>query len=292
MPRSMTGYGRGECAMAGVHVTIEARSVNHRFCEVVSRLPRALMVLEDRIRKTVTQYIARGRVELSVSMELVDGRQKTVKVNLPLAHDYLAALNALRSELGLDEPVRLSDITSLPDVLTFEENIADPEEAWVLVSSALCSCMESLQAMRQKEGENLAADIAGRVEKIACLLNDIERRAPAVVEEYREKISRRLAELLPPGTIDEQRLTMEVVLVAERSNITEEIVRAKSHLSQVAASLKSEGAIGRKIEFLLQEINREITTISSKSPDLSIAEAVVIIKGELEKIREQIQNLE
>lgn len=292
MASSMTGYGRGESLADGLHVVAETRSTNHRYADVVPRLPRSLLSLEDRVRRTVGEYVARGRVDVMILVEPVGRSLKTVKVDTLLASAYMNAFNQLSAVLGIDAPIPLSDIASLPDVLSIEDKVLTVDEAWPVVSQALVECMQSLSAMRLEEGRRLAADVEARISGLETELDKIEARSSLVVEEYRRKLARRLADMIPSSAMDEPRLSLEIALLAERSNITEEIVKLRSHISQAGRTLESEGAVGRKLDFILQEMNREINTIASKSTDLSISESVVLIKSELEKIREQIQNLE
>lgn len=292
MPRSMTGYGRGEAISGQQRVACEMRSVNHRFSEIVVRLPRALSVLEDRVRKTVADRVVRGRVDISITVESLSQAQKSVSVDIGLAAAYHKALCQLQAELGLPGQVTMLEIIGLPQVFCVEEKSIDPEDTWLLIAPAVNSALDGLIAMREREGDVLVCDILARCKLVEEVVNGIAMRAPQVVEEYRQRLEKRLAELLPSGVFDESRLSMEVAMLAERASIEEETVRLGSHLRHVGIILSSECSSGRKLDFLLQEMNREINTIASKSQDLPIAEAVVIVKSELEKIREQIQNLE
>jgi uncharacterized protein (TIGR00255 family) len=292
VPRSMTGYGRGESVSDGMKIVVEAKSVNHRYSEVVTRLPRQLLSLEDRVRKAVHERVARGRIDLQVTLDVAAAQMRTVTVDVPLARKYYDSLNGLRDTLSIADPIALRDITALPDVIKVEESGIDIEGAWLTLSKAIDLCLNALLEMRKREGKELAIDTRARCHGIRQLFLEIEKRAPEVVKEYREKVARRVAEVLPTGAIDEPRVALEVFLMAERASITEELVRAKSHLDQLDHTLESDDIVGRKLDFLLQELNREVNTVASKSSDLSIAGAVVTIKSELEKIREQIQNLE
>jgi uncharacterized protein (TIGR00255 family) len=288
----MTGYGRGQSQADGLRVIAEGRSTNHRYADIVPRLPRSLLSIEDRVRRLVGEYVSRGRVDVTISVESTGLSLKTVKADTSLASEYMAALSQLGDTLGIAAPVPLTVIASLPDVLSIEDKVLTPDEAWPIVSSALSQCMQSLSDMRLEEGSRLSADVAKRMSGLEKELERIESRASLVVDEYRQKIGRRLSDMIPSSAMDEPRLSLEIALLAERSNITEETVRLRSHISQAGRTLESEGAVGRKLDFILQEMNREINTIASKSTDLGISESCVTIKSELEKIREQIQNLE
>lgn len=292
MASSMTGYGRGESMAEWLHVVAEAKSINHRYSDVVPRLPRCLLALDDRVRRTVGEFVSRGRVDVTISVEAVGQTLKTVRVDPSLASAYMTAFGQIKALLGIEATTTLSDISSMPDVLSVEDKVLTVDEAWPVVSQALTTCMQSLSAMRLEEGRRLCADVRSRISGLESEVDKIDSRSPVVIEEYRQRLSRRLQEMIPLSAMDEPRVSLEVALLAERSNITEEIVRLRSHISQALRTLDSEGAVGRKLDFILQEMNREINTIASKSADLGISESVVMIKSELEKIREQIQNLE
>lgn len=292
MFKSMTGYGRGEAYAGGRKFTVELKSVNHRYCEVVMRLPRVMSALEDRARRLVQTRVSRGRVDGYFSTESSGGNSAAVKVDKALATSYYKAMKELKEALQLDGEVKLKHLLAMPDVLTAAEVEEDVEEWWPAVSEALEAALDQLVRMRATEGEKLVADIMKRVEIVAALNEIIRARSPVVVEEYRERLSTRLKDLIAEGSLDEGRLVAEAALYAERSNITEETVRLESHLAQVRACLQSNESVGRKLDFLLQEMNREINTIASKSGDLEISRAVVEVKSELEKVREQVQNIE
>ncbi len=292
MLKSMTGYGRGEASASGCKFTVELKSVNHRFCEVVVRLPRIINSLEERIRKMIQTGIKRGRVDVYISMEETEERALQVKVDKELAVAYYKSMEELQQILPVTGKIELRDLISMPNIFVVEEPEEDLEELWQAIEIALNNAVEQLIQMRVVEGARLAADIKKRVGIIADLNNLIKQRAPLVVEEYRERLTQRLAEWQVEGMLDENRMAAEVALFAERANITEEIVRLDSHLKQVEKCLQSDEAVGRKLDFLMQEMNREINTIGSKANDLVITNAVVDVKSELEKIREQVQNIE
>ncbi len=292
MLRSMTGYGRGEAAGLGKKLTIELKAVNHRFSEVVVRLPKSMNQLEDRIRQFVQSKISRGRIDCYLTAEESAGKIMKVKVDKNLATSYYKAIKEVFSELGISGEVGPEHILSLPGLLTLEEPAEDIENFWPIVHQVLEEAVGSLLEMRDKEGKRLQEDIRCRTEKIKQLNTEIEKRAPLVTNEYRARLSQRIQELLPESRIDPGRMVTEVAFFAERSNITEENVRIQSHLSQLISSLDAEEPVGRKLDFLIQEINREINTIASKANDLMISQTAVEVKSELEKIREQVQNVE
>lgn len=292
MIKSMTGFGRGEVCTDNLRVVIEIKSVNHRYCEIVLRMPRSMNVLEDRIRRVIQTRIARGRVDVYVNVELRGENKPLVKVDDSLAGDYVRASKEIKSRLQLDGEITVTDLLHLAGVVSLEEPENDVQLWWPVIEGSLTNALDGLMEMRHLEGRRLHNDIKERAGKITEMVKGIEARAPVVVEEYRERLSQRVRELLEPGLLDQARLDAEVVLFAERSAITEEIVRLNSHLAQLEGCLESGVPVGRKLDFLMQEMNREVNTIASKSADLAINRTVVEIKSELEKIREQVQNVE
>ncbi len=292
MIRSMTGYGRAETADAERKVVVEVRSVNHRFSEVVIRMPKELSPLEERIRGLVQARVSRGRVDVAVTREAFGGRRRRVEVDRELAVSYFSRLKELGETLGLRAQAKLDLIARLPDVFTIAEVPEDLERLWETLSPVVDQAIEAMLAMREREGARLRTDLLDRLQLIEDHTAAIEERAPQTVEEYRRRLADRVREILPGVEIDEGRLATEVVLFAERSNVTEEIVRLKSHLAQMRQSLDQSDAVGRRLDFLLQEMNREINTIGSKASDGQVAKVVIEVKSELEKIREQVQNIE
>ncbi|SFR05579.1 YicC/YloC family endoribonuclease [Desulfoscipio geothermicus] len=292
MIKSMTGFGRGEIENDILKVGIEMKSVNHRYCEIVLRMPRSLNVLEDRIKRVIQQKVARGRVDVYINMELCGPGRVTVKVDETLAASYLQTCRELQARLGVSGEITISELMHLSGVFSLEEAGEDAQQWWPALEAALQAALDGLMAMRVREGRQLAADISERAARITAHVKEIEQRSPVVVEEYRDRLRQRLKELLDSGAMDPARLDTEVVIFAERSNIAEEVTRLKSHLEQLAGCLGIEAPVGRKLDFLLQEMNREINTIASKSSDLAISRTVVEVKSELEKIREQVQNIE
>lgn len=292
MIKSMTGYGWGEAAVQGKIFTIELKAVNHRYNEVVLRLPRTLSPLEDRIRRLIQSRIARGRVDVFLNMRDSDERTSSVKVDKGLAGAYYKAIIELQESLDIDGKIKLRNLVDLPGVLTLEDPAEDVEEWWPAVLEALENALESLLRMRSEEGKQLASDLLTRVERISSLNAKIRDRSPVVVEEYRERLGARLNDFMKDGGLSPERLAAEAALFADRSNITEETVRLDSHLKQARSCLQASEPVGRKLDFIVQEMNREINTIASKANDMEISRWAVEVKSELEKVREQVQNIE
>jgi uncharacterized protein (TIGR00255 family) len=293
MVMSMTGYGRGEACDETKSFTVEIRSVNHRFCEVVTRMPKSYAALEDRVRKAIQEQISRGRLDVFITVGKFDsGKNKSVTVDKDLALVYYNALRDLAEATGAAADIGVTELARMPDVLVLEEKQEDLEAVWSVMLAAVRQATESLVTMRQEEGRRLAQDILHRIDKIEQFNNDIAVRAPLVVEDYRERLRQRVQELLGDVEIDEARLASEVAFFADRGNITEEIVRLRSHFKQVRETVKVPEPVGRKLDFLVQELNREVNTIGSKANDSQIANLVIAAKSEIEKIREQVQNIE
>jgi len=290
--KSMTGFGRGESCGGGKKFTVELKAVNHRFSEIVLRLPRNMAVLEDRFRRRIQSVVLRGRVDGYLAVEECARKSQLVKVDKDLVGSYYKAMKELQAELGLPLEITLAQLAALPGVLVCEEPEENVEEWWPFIEEALARALESLLAMRTAEGARLVQDLKERLHRIAELNRQIEARSPLVVAEYRNRLQQRLQEWLAGGPLDEARLAAEAAIFAERSDINEEVVRLNSHLAQMHSFLLLEGAVGRRLDFLLQEMNREINTIASKAGDLEIGRAVVEVKSELEKLREQVQNIE
>ncbi len=292
MIKSMTGYGRGESNLPGKKFIVELKAVNHRYSEVVLRMPRSLSQFEDRIRKIIQSRIARGRVDGFLSQEECGEKAVTVKVDKELAAAYYKAIKNLQESLDITGSIKIKYLTDLPGVLAVEEPAEDIEELWPAILEAVEAALESFIRMRETEGEQLASDLLQRLDRLILLSEQIRERSPVVVEEYREKLRIRLNDFIKDGSLDPERLTAEAAVFADRSNITEETVRLESHLKQAGSCLKEGQPVGRKLDFIVQEMNREINTIGSKANDLEISRLVVEAKSEIEKIREQVQNLE
>ena len=292
MIKSMTGYGRGKWEGDTKRVEVEMKSVNHRFCDISPRLPRRLNSLETRVGNFIRQRISRGRVEVLVTVDDSSLAEQKLELDLDLARDIHRALKALQENLRLPGEIRLETLANFKDIFTRKEVETDLEKEWVSVLAALEGALNGLDAMRRDEGLALRQDFLKRLMAIEGMIQEIEGKAPLVLRACRDRLAQRVRELSGGLQIDEARLAQEVAYLAERSDITEEIVRIRSHLIQFRDLLDLPEPAGRKMEFLLQEINREANTLSSKASDSGIAQVAVGIKSELEKIREQVQNVE
>jgi uncharacterized protein (TIGR00255 family) len=293
MIKSMTGYGQAESLIQNRITSIELKSLNHRFLEVYVRLPASLGPLEPEIKKRITERFSRGRIEAIVRMEAEPGEEaKKVELNLPIIRKYYEQLVRLKEELNLGGDITLESLTGIKDAVIYSEESLDPAQAWESLQGVLDTAMTALEEMRVREGESIGRDLLQRVALISRHMDAVRERAPLVVHEYRKKLSDRIRELAEDIVLDENRLSQETAIMAERSDITEEIIRFASHTEQLAGLLKSGEAVGRKIDFLLQEMNREANTIGSKSNDAEISQRVVEIKTELSRLREQVQNVE
>ena len=289
--KSMTGYGRCQMAEDGREMAVEVKSVNHRFLDVSCRLPRHLSFLDDAVRKGVAARVSRGHVDVFVSYVNHRTDAREIRVDTVLATAYQGAVRELALALGKEESLPLADYVRLPDVLTVEERDEDQAVVRSLFERALDGALLELSAMREREGVAMRTDILEKTANIESIRDGIALRAPLVVEEYRAKLHQRITSLLE-GELDETRFATEVALFADRAAIDEELVRLVSHISQIRATVELAEPVGRKLDFLVQELNREVNTIGSKASDASIAQAVVQAKGEIEKLREQVQNVE
>jgi uncharacterized protein (TIGR00255 family) len=292
MAKSMTGYGKGESTGSGYTVTVEMKGVNHRYFDMYLRTSRRYMGLEDRVKEKLKSSIARGRVEISLNIERAAEQSRDIKVDKDLAMAYYNSLKELAGNGGISGEIGITELFRLPEVFSLDEAEENLEALWQVVSGALDRAVADFTVMREKEGANLAADIIGRHDDIMGMVGEIEDRSPLVVRDYADRLKKRVSELLGDVKLDESRLMQEVAVFSDRANITEEIVRLKSHSSQLVSLLQSDQSVGRKCDFLVQEMFREINTIGSKSNDLRISQVTVDVKAELEKIREQIQNME
>ncbi len=289
----MTGYGRGESSRNGFKITVELSSVNRRQTEVSLALPDELEPLEGRIREEVQRQVARGRVTVRIAMALIDDPGACrVRLNRALAAAYAKELAALAHHLDIPAAVSLDSLLRLPGVLQPLDAGAHAESRWPAVEAALGQALERLQRTRRREGQHLAADLKARISAMRRLVSQIERQAPRTVEKYRCDLLERIRQAGVPLAADDERLLKEVVVFADRADITEELTRLRSHFKQFDAALVSREPVGRLLDFLAQEMNREINTLGSKANDAAISHAVVRLKTELDKFREQVQNLE
>jgi len=289
----MTGYGRGESTAEGKKYIAEIKTINNRYRDVIVRIPKTLQGIEDDLRTLISEKIKRGRVEASLQM-IKEGEETEydLDLNIPLVRSYLRIFHQLGEEFGLDEKVRVDDLCQMKDVILFKTEEIDLEQARSGFREAVGLALASCDLMRSREGEAIERDFIQRLGLIEGCIREIKERSPAVVQEYRKKIHQRIEQMLQGVQIDEGRVIQEVALFADRSDITEEVVRALSHLDQFRSIMSQDDAVGRKLEFLLQELHREINTISSKSSDSFISIKTVELKSELEKLREQVQNVE
>ena len=292
MIRSMTGYGRDQQLLHGRSITVEIRSVNHRYFEFSCRAPRGCAFLEDRLKRSLQSAISRGKVEVSLTLQTIESRHTSVAVDHALAGQYLTALRALGEEYSLPDDLTLSSVARLPDVFTLCRDEEDEEELAADVLQVLQNALDRFVAMREAEGERLRADVLSRVVTMEEHLSFVEERSPQTVMEYRARLTAKLTELLNGTVPDEARILTEAAIVADRLAVDEETVRLRSHFAQLRRIMESTEPVGRKLDFLVQEMNRETNTIGSKCSDTAIAGHVVEMKSEIEKIREQIQNIE
>lgn len=292
MVRSMTGFGRSEQKVDGREITVEIKSVNHRYFEFGCRVSRGYAFLEEKLKAHIQKAVARGKIDVYVSITDCDEKQAEVTVNHSLAAGYVAALKELKDTYALSGEISVSDITRFNDIFTVHRTPEDEDAVWASVRTVLDSALESFIAMREQEGIKMKEDILLRSKSILSLVSSVEEKSPETVAKYRQKLEERLKEVLSGFNIDEQRLLTEAAIFADKVAVAEETVRLRSHFDQMFQMLESDEAIGRKLDFILQEMNRETNTIGSKVQDAELAHIVVEIKGELEKIREQLQNIE
>lgn len=292
MVKSMTGFGRGQYQENGKKVNIEIKTVNHRYTDVFVKYPRMLAFLEDKVRDLMSKNISRGKIDVFISYEDFGEDSKLVVVDDALAAAYLSALNKMGSKFDLRDDVTVSTLSKFPDVLRVEKAEEDEGELLRIVTAAVQNALEALLAMRTVEGAALKTSLLEKLENILNILDQIEKRAPLVVKDYMDRLNNRLKDLLEQQVVDENRIATEVAIFADRCSIDEEIVRLKSHITQFKETLELEIPVGRKLDFIVQEMNREINTIGSKANDINITKCVVEIKSEIEKVREQVQNIE
>ncbi|HHV63897.1 MAG TPA: YicC family protein [Peptococcaceae bacterium] len=292
MVNSMTGFGRGEAEGLGYHFSLEIKGVNSRFLEVVVKIPKNLIGWEERVRKIIQDKVSRGRIEVYINIKETGEKKRFVKVDKDLSLAYDNSLKELANLLNTAYQTDIYRLITLPEVISIEEAELDTDSLWPLMEKALDAALAELLEMRRLEGQKLVEDLLQKLSSLDEIRNEIAVRAPLVVSEYRRKLKEKLALLLNDTGIDETRLNMEIALFADRASIEEELVRLASHLEQFKSAVFSSGPVGRKLDFLVQEMNREINTIGSKANDLEISKLVVEGKSELEKIREQIQNIE
>lgn len=292
MIHSMTGYGRAVKTLNGREITVEMRSVNNRFLDCSVKMPRAFSYAEDAIKQKIKEQVSRGKVDVFISVNTLEGENVRISLNRPVLEGYLEALRTIANDYGVREDISATSLSRYPDVFLVEKPEEDEEQN---TADLLCAAQEALDnynAMRATEGAALAADLRTHAAAILGFVEKVEQRSPVTVAEYRARLENKLREVLESTTIDESRIVTEAAIFADKVAVDEETVRLRSHLNQLETLLSGGGAIGRKLDFLLQEMNREANTIGSKGNDIEQARNVVEIKAELEKIREQIQNIE
>lgn len=290
--KSMTGYGKGEAAGANRKVTIEIKSVNNRFLDINTRFPKSLSYVEDVVKKKIQEVVKRGTLDVYYTYEVTGETDKVVETDVPLAAEYLTAMRKIRDEFGLPDDITTMSLVRMQDVLVVTATEENRDEIKELFESAAAEAVRSLDAMRTTEGKSVQADLAKLVGNIIVSLKKVVVRAPSVVTEYKEKLSKRIADLLDSPAIDEARIATEVAVFADKCDINEEISRLTSHIDQFTKALESNEPQGRRLDFLSQEMNREINTMGSKANDLELSKLVIEMKNELEKIKEQIRNVE
>lgn len=293
MAISMTGFGRAEVKNNNYQFLVECKTINHRYCDINMRLPRKINFLEDKARNFIKDFVKRGRFDLYVKLDLIGSDDVNLKFDDNLASQYVDILNTIKEKYNLVDDISVMNVAKFPEIIKTEEKQEDEDEIWAVFKEALEQALQKLVVMRKDEGKKLEEDTILRCDILSKYISEIEKLSDTVVEDYKDKLNTRIKELLEdPSEIDENRLAQEVAIYADKSSITEEIVRFNSHISQLKNTVVKNDSVGRKMDFLIQEMNREINTMGSKSSDINITNLVVEVKSELEKIREQIQNIE
>lgn len=292
MIKSMTGFGRSEVSEGARKFTIEMKAVNHRYLDVTIKMPKKLNVFEAAIRNELKNYIQRGKVDIFITYEDTSENNVMIKYNRDIAAEYMKYLKEMAEEFGLDNDVRVSTLSRYPEVLSMEEQNADEEEIWKVLQKAVDIAAQGMAESRVREGENLKADLLEKLDDMEKNVDFIAERSPQIIAEYRQKLSDKVHELLAGAAVDENRIATEVTIFADKICVDEEMVRLRSHIEAVRKALLDGGSIGRKLDFLAQEMNREANTILSKANDLTVSDCGIELKTTIEKIREQIQNIE
>ena len=292
MLKSMTGYGRQEKLIDGKKILVEIRSVNQRFTDYNIKLPRHMGFLEEKVRNFASEKITRGKVDIYISVESYDETDKEIYLNTALAKNYIDVLKQLRDEFDLKDDISVMKVAEFTEIFKTERKEEDQEQVWSQVKEVMAEAMEAFISMREREGERIEKDLVERVEYMKTLAAQVDERSPQTVEEYRDRLYSKIKELLEDRDIDESRILTEVAIFSDKIAVNEETVRLGSHFEEFYNIINSGEPAGRKLDFLIQEINREVNTIGSKAQDIEIAKTVVTLKGEIEKLREQIQNIE
>ncbi len=292
MIKSMTGFGRCEVTEGNRKYTVEMKSVNHRYLDVNMKMPKALNFFESTIRNVLKEYMERGKVDLYITYEDFSEERFSLKYNEELADEYLTHLNAMAEKFGLENDIRVSTLSRYPDVFTMEEIETDEKELWAGLEKAIRGAAEQFVTSRITEGEHLKADLCAKLDTMLTYVDFIEERSPVIMKDYRERLEAKVQELLGDRQIDDGRIATEVTIFADKICVDEETVRLRSHIKGMKAALEAGGSIGRKLDFIAQEMNREANTILSKANDLEISDTGINLKTDIEKVREQIQNIE
>ena len=292
MIKSMTGFGRFEATENNRKFTVEMKAVNHRYLDVNMKMPKRLNFFESSIRNELKNYISRGKVDLFITYEDFNEKTSSVRYNKELAMEYVTYLHEMQRDFGLEDDIRVSTLSKYPDVLTMEEVDCDEEELWKELRTVIDEAAKMFVQSRITEGENLKNDLIEKLDGMLKLVDFIAERSPQIIAEYRQKLQDKVKELLGDTTVDESRLLMEVTIFADKVCVDEEMVRLRSHIETMKNTLIEGGSIGRKLDFIAQEMNREANTILSKSSDIEISNCGIELKTEIEKVREQIQNIE
>lgn len=292
MIRSMTGFGRGEATVDGRDITVEIKSVNHRYFEFNCRTTRGFGFLEEKLKSYIKGRVIRGKIDMFVSLSQKEDTEAIVKINPSLARGYINALKKLSDEYGVKDDISVSTVSAYSDIFQVHKAPEDEEEVWDSVKPVLDTALNNFITMRETEGEKMKADVMSRAKHILSIVDEIESRSPERVKDYEARLKERIEELLGSADYDEQRVITEVAIFADKVAVDEETVRLRSHFDQLKTLMDGDGEVGRKLDFIIQEMNREANTIGSKANDSSLSHMVVDIKAEIEKIREQIQNIE
>lgn len=292
MIKSMTGFGRCEIEEDNRKITVEIKSVNHRYLDVNVKLPKKLSFFESAVRNLIKEYIQRGKVDIFITCEDFNETNFSLKYNEELAGEYLKYLQQMAEHFQLENDIRVSTLSRYPDVFIMEEQDNDEEELWALLEKTLRNACEAFVETREKEGENLKTDLLNKLDEMIGYVDFIEERSPIVMKEYRERLETKVKEILEDKQMDDARIATEVTIFADKICVDEETVRLKSHIEAMKAALTGGGTVGRKLDFIAQEMNREANTILSKASDLAISDTGINLKTDIEKVREQIQNIE
>ncbi|MFG6367994.1 MAG: YicC family protein [Lachnospiraceae bacterium] len=292
MIKSMTGFGRCEITEGNRKYTVEMKSVNHRYLDANIKMPKKLSFFESSVRNELKNYVQRGKIDLFIIYEDFSEDNVCIRYNKDIAAEYIGYLKQMAADFGLDNDIRVSTLSRYPEVFSMEEQTVDEEEIWKGLAKAIQGAAEGLVQTRIREGKNLAEDLIGKLDGMLEHVAFIEVRSPQIIEEYRKKLTERVHELLSDATIDEARILTEVTIFADKVCVDEELVRLRSHIETMKQSLTDGGSIGRKLDFIAQEMNREANTILSKANDLAVSNRGIDLKTEIEKVREQIQNIE